>query len=253
MPLFSAVIIARNEAHNIARCLAPLLRATDDVLVLDSGSSDGTPELCRNLGARVVETDWKGYAANKNQANELAKYPWILSIDADEVVSEELLQSLLTLQPESNAAYALDRFTNYCGTWVKHSGWYPDWKVRLFDKRQCRWEGAFVHETLYLPPGTQIHRLQGKLYHYSYQNSDDHWERIERYAELSARQMLAEGKRPSIFKQLLSPVARFFRTLVLKKGFLDGALGWKLSWRNAWLAHRKQQLLAQYYRTPPKS
>lgn len=253
MHSFSAVIIARDEADNIEACLAPLLRVADEVLVLDSGSLDGTPELCRKLGARVVEQNWQGYAETKNQANALAKHNWILSVDADEVVSEELLLTLRQLEPEQGTVYALDRQTNYCGTWVHHSGWYPDWKLRFFDRRQCRWEGAFVHETLFIPPDATIKRLKGKLYHYSYKNSADHWKRIEHYAELSARRMLADGKRPSLLKRLLSPVARFFRTLILKKGLLDGALGWKLSWRNAYLAYRKQQLLAQYFNNPPKS
>ncbi|MCB0643602.1 MAG: glycosyltransferase family 2 protein, partial [Phaeodactylibacter sp.] len=161
-----------------------------------------------------------------------------------------LIDSLRQLQLQENTVYALDRFTNYCGTWVRHSGWYPDWKVRLFDRRRVQWQGDFVHETLLIPAEFKEVRLFGKLLHYSYRSSEDHWQRIERYARLSAEKLFHRGKKPSPVKKYVSPAARFLRTFFLKKGFLDGKVGWRLSRRNAYMVRRKYQILEELYRQP---
>ncbi len=242
---FSAVVVARDEEHIIARCLQALLPVADEVLLVDSGSKDRTPQIAESLGARVLHTTWQGYAQTKNFANRQARHDWILSIDADEVLSEALQQSLQQWTARPHTAYALDRLTNYCGQWVRHSGWYPDWKIRLFDRREARWEGAFVHEYLHLPKGTKIIRLAGKLKHYSYKDEEDHLRRIERYARLSALQMLEQNRKPGRLKEILAPPARFIRTLLLKQGFLDGRLGWKLASRDALLVRRKYEWLRQ--------
>ncbi len=242
---FSAVVVAKNEAQNIEACLKPLLRIADEVLVADSGSHDETPAIAQKLGARVIHLKWEGYAQTKNRANQQAKHDWILSIDADEVLSEELEKNLQSLKPREHTVYALDRITNYCGQWVKHSGWYPDWKLRLFNRAHSHWEGAFVHERLHLPKGTKTERLKGKLFHYSYRTEEEHLQRIEKYAHLSALQMLEEGRKTSLFKLYCGPAARFLRTFVLKRGFLDGKLGLKLSRRDAFLVKRKEQWLRQ--------
>lgn len=241
--MFSAVVITLNEAENIAACLQPLLAVTDDVVVVDSRSTDATVQIATKLGARVVSVDWQGYSQTKNYANSLARYDWILSIDADEVVSPELQASLRHWQPRPQTVFLLDRFTNYCGTWVRHSGWYPDWKIRLFDRREVHWTGAYVHEDLYLPPAVQQVKLEGKLFHYSYRNSEDHWARIEKYAQLSAAKLYHKGKKATLWKVWFSPVARFLRTYFLKRGFLDGKTGWILSARNFYLVRRKYRLL----------
>ncbi len=241
----SAVIIAKNEARQIADCLRPLLQLADEVLVIDNGSSDATPEIAQKMGARVIRTEWKGYAETKNFGSQQAKHDWILSIDADEVVSEELKQSLLQLNMQKEKMYALDCLTNYCGQWVYHSGWYPDWKVRLYNKKDTKWVGEFVHEHLHLPKGTEIIRLKGKLYHYSYLSEEDHLQRIEHYARLSAMKLLHEGRSASWLKRCFAPAARFIRTFIIKRGFLDGSLGWKLSCKDALLVRRKYELLKE--------
>ncbi len=242
---FSAVVVARDEEHIIARCLRPLLKVADEVLLVDSGSKDRTPTIAESLGARLIHTEWQGYAQTKNFANQQARHDWILSIDADELLSEELQHSLLHWQARPHTAYALDRITRYGDRWVRHSGWYPDWKIRLFDRRRAHWVGAYVHERLHLPKGTQIQRLKGKLQHYSYKNDEDHLQRIEQYARLSALQMLEQGRRIGKLKQTLAPPARFLRTLLLKQGFLDGKTGWKLACRDALLVRRKYEWLQQ--------
>ena len=239
----TAVIITHNEAENIGRCLAPLVGLVAEILVIDGHSTDGTAAIAEGLGATVLAKDWAGYSGTKNWGNAQARHDWILSIDADEVVSEELAASLRTAARVSERAYALDRLTNYCGTWVHHSGWYPDWKVRLFDRRRARWTGDYVHERLELDAGTQVERLTGKLYHYSYKSRADHRARIERYTTLAAQELYAKGKTVPFWKPLLSPAARFVRTYVFKQGWRDGAVGLHISRENARLVGLKYRKL----------
>ncbi len=231
--LISAVIITHNAAHTLEPCLAVLKQVCHEVLVLDSFSNDGTAEICKKSGARLVLQEFLGYSQTKNLGNSMAGNDWILSLDADEVLSDELIATIKELKPEEGKVYALDRLTNYCGKWIYHSGWYPDWKVRLFNRQHVKWQGDFVHETLHIPSGFQEVKLQGKLFHYSYRDGDDHLQRMKKYAWLSAREQFEKGKRATFSKQWLSPPARFLRTYFLKKGFLDGREGWVISLRNA--------------------
>jgi (heptosyl)LPS beta-1,4-glucosyltransferase len=243
MTAISAVIITYNEAENIEACINALRPVVEEVLIVDSGSTDQTIAIAHDLGARVIKTQWQGYAATKNYGNSLAASDWILSIDADEVVSEELRKSLHALTLSEDKVYALDRLTNFCGQWIKHSGWYPEWKPRLFNRKISQWKGDYVHEKLVHQVAITEERIQGKLYHYSYKSLDDHWARTERYAKLSAQEMYTNGKRASFIKLWVSPIARFFRTFFLKAGFLDGKNGWIISIRNAKLVHLKYKIL----------
>ena len=243
----SAVIITLNEENNIEACLKPLLEIAEEVLVFDSGSTDQTCAIAEQLGAKVLSTTWQGYAQTKNLANQAARFDWILSIDADEVVSPELQQSIIQLELKKGCVYELDRFTNYCGRWVKHSGWYPDWKVRLFNRTEVEWIGDFVHETLQIPTDSKVIRLEGKLLHYSYRSSEDHWQRIEKYARLSAEKLFHKGKKATWFKSTFSPISRFIRTYFLKKGILDGQIGWRLSIRNAYMVRKKYRILKELH------
>lgn len=247
-PMISVVVITWNEAKNIEACLEPLLQLSDDVLVLDAYSEDDTPELAKKMGAWVIQKKWEGYSQNKNYANQQAHHDWILSIDADEIVSEELVQTLKTLRPEPDTVYELDRLTNYCGKWIHHSGWYPDWKIRLFNRQSVQWKGDFVHETLAIPKETKRVRLAGKLFHYSYKSSEDHLHRIDRYAALSAQDLFTQGKKAGFVKLWLSPLFRFLRTLILSRGFLDGKEGWIISLRGARLVRKKYRLLQKMWR-----
>ena len=245
MPKISAVIITKNEATNIASCLEPLRKVVEEILVIDAYSTDDTVKIAQNLGAKVVQTEWLGYSQNKNYGNQLAKNDWILSIDADEVLSTELSTTIQNLRLEENRVYSINRLNNYCGQWIKYSGWHPDWNSRLFNKKQVHWKGEFVHEKLAIPPPIKTIHLAGLLYHYSYQNSADHWQRIEKYAQLSAQQLFQDDKKATFIKLWLSPVARFLRTFFLKRGFLDGRAGWTISVRNGYLVHRKYSLLKE--------
>lgn len=244
---FTAVLITHNVAATIGPCLAALRQVCDEVLVLDTQSTDGTIGICEEMGVTVVQHEWLGFAKTKNIGNSMARHDWVLSIDADEVLSDELVAVLQKLKPEDGQVYALDRITSYCGQWIRHCGWYPDWKVRLFNRKNVQWQGDFVHETLSVPPDVQEVRLAGKLYHYSYRDSDDHLRRIEKYARLSAEEQFQQGKKATIAKRWLSPPARFFRTYFLKLGFLDGRAGWVISMRNARMVRLRYRILEELW------
>jgi glycosyltransferase involved in cell wall biosynthesis len=240
MQSLSAVIITRNEARNIGPCLLALQGVCDEVVVVDAESTDATRAIAEGHGARVTIRTWTDYSDQKNFANGLASHDLVLSLDADEVLSPELRASLLAVKRDgAQGAYSMHRLTNYCGSWVRHGGWYPDTKVRLFDRRQARWEGAHVHETLALAPGTPITLLKGDLLHYSYHTIADHEARIERYSDLHARKMLAEGREAGVVKLWLSPAAKFLQGYLLQGGFLDGRAGYDIARLSARAVHLK--------------
>jgi glycosyltransferase involved in cell wall biosynthesis len=239
----SAVIITRNESRNIGRCLAALKGLCEDMVVVDAESTDDTCSIAQSLGARVIVRAWTDYSDQKNFANAQARCDHILSLDADEELSADLRASIQAIKEKGfNGAYSMNRLTNYCGTWVRHGGWYPDTKVRIFDRRTTRWEGSHVHETLALAPGTPVSLLKGDLLHYSYPSIADHLERIERYSDLHARKLLVSGRKAGVAKRWLSPVAKFLSGYILQGGFLDGRAGFdiaRLSARAVYLKYAK--------------
>ncbi len=220
----SAAIITLNEQRNIARAIESL-RCCDEIVVVDSGSHDRTCEIAANLGARVVEAAWRGYAGQKNFAVEQCSHDWVLSLDADEALSEALegeIWQLKKVGPKADG-YTMPRLAQYLGKWILHSGWYPDRKVRLFDRRKAHWEGDFVHESVRLQ-GTVEH-LEASLLHFTCQSLTEHLRTMDRYTTLAAEQLIA-GKKEITWKHLaLNPPWTFFSTYVLKRGFLDGFEG----------------------------
>lgn len=243
----SAVIITRNEAHNIARCLISLQLLVDEVIVVDAESTDDTQRIASEHGARVIVRAWTDYSDQKNFANGEARGPYLLSMDADEAISAELRASLMEATAKGlTGAYQFNRLTNYCGTWIRHGGWYPDTKVRLFPKEGAQWQGEHVHEELHLAPGTTVQQLNGDLLHYSYPTVSSHEERIERYSDLHARKLLAAGKQPSLLKRLFSPMVKFVQGYIFRLGILDGKAGLsiaRLSARAVRLKYAKLQRL----------
>ena len=243
MQHISVVIITRNEGRNIGRCIASVQGIAHEVIVVDAESTDDTRAIAERMSARVVVRAWTNYSDQKNFANGLATGAYILSLDADEALSPELTGSLRAAMAGGlNGAYRFNRLTNYCGTWVRHGGWYPDAKVRLFPREGARWEGEHVHEVLRLAEGMPVTTLKGDLFHHSYHSLDDHRERIERYSTLHARALHARGKHAGWVKRWLSPVAKFVQGYVLQGGFLDGAAGFhiaRFSARAVWLKYAK--------------
>jgi glycosyltransferase involved in cell wall biosynthesis len=228
----SATIITFNEQNNIARAIESL-RCFDEVVVVDSGSVDRTVEIAERLGARVIGHAWEGFAKQKNFAAEQARYDWIFSIDADESLSEALEGEIWQLRKSGPAydAYTVPRLAQYLGRWILHSGWYPDRKIRLYDRRKGRWMGSYVHESVKVD-GTVGH-LQSNLLHYTCDSLTQHMETMNRYTTLAAEQLVAEGVRIGWRHLLLDPPWTFFRTYVLQRGFLDGVEGLAIAYMAA--------------------
>jgi len=228
----TATIVTLNEERNIARTIESL-RCADEVVVVDSGSTDQTCEIAVRLGARVIEEPWRGYAGQKNFAAEAAENEWILSIDADESITEELEAEILTLKKDGVRfdGYSFPRLAQYLGRWIRHSGWYPDRKVRLYDRRKAEWVGEYVHESVWVN-GT-VGELQGNLLHYTCASLSEHLRTLDRYTSLAARELAAQGKSVTVRRLTVDPAWTFFRTYVLQRGFLDGRQGLAIAWMAA--------------------
>ena len=225
MSQLSVIIITCNEAANIEACLQSVSFA-DEVVVLDSGSSDGTPDIARRLGAQVhASSDWPGFGPQKNRALALAKFPWVLSLDADERVSAELAgQIRAALASGQHSAYEIPRLTQFCGRWIRHCGWTPDRVLRLFKRGTARFSDDLVHERVLLAQGTPA-RLTEPLLHYSYPTPSHYWRKLEQYSQAWAQQRFARGQRTSMLRAALAGVVAFLRSYLLRLGFLDGAMG----------------------------
>jgi glycosyltransferase involved in cell wall biosynthesis len=228
----SAAIITFNEERNIARVIESL-RCCDEILVLDSGSNDRTVEIATNLGARVVEASWHGYAAQKNIAAELATHDWILSLDADESLSEALEAEIWHIKKSGPQydGYTVPRLAQYLGKWILHSGWHPDRKVRLFDRRKAKWIGEFVHESVIVTG--RVGHLQSNLLHFTCDSLSEHLRSMDSYTTLAAQEIVARGTTISLSLLLFDPMWTFFRTYVLNGGFLDGVEGLAIAYMAA--------------------
>jgi glycosyltransferase involved in cell wall biosynthesis len=222
LPL-SVVLITHNAAAQLADCLASVAFA-DEVLVVDSGSSDGTAEIAARYGARVVQKEWMGFGRQKQFAVEQAAHDWVLCLDADERVSPELAASLVrALQAPASPVYRMARRNRFLGRWLRHGEGYPDWSVRLFDRREARWSDDSVHEKVLfaVTPGT----LQGDLLHESAEDIGRYLEKQNRYTTLAAEELHRRGKRAGMGELVFSPLVRFLKFYVLRLGFLDGLPG----------------------------
>ena len=228
----SATIITFNEDRNIARVIESL-RCCDEILVLDSGSNDRTVEIAGNLGARVVEASWHGYAAQKNIAAELARHDWILSLDADESLSEALEAEIWHIKktgPEYDG-YTVPRLAQYLGKWILHSGWHPDRKVRLFDRRKATWVGEFVHESVAVKG--RVGHLKSSILHFTCDSLSEHLRSMDSYTTLAAQEIVSRGRTVSHSKLFFDPIWTFFQTYFLKRGFSDGVEGLAIAYMAA--------------------
>ena len=247
MTPISVVIIAKNEERNIGRCLDSVRAVADDVVVVDSGSTDATEAICRARGARVVHHPFEGHVQQKNWAVTQAKYPHVLSLDADEALSDELARSIAAAKADwRHDGWWMNRLTNYCGAWVRHCGWYPDPKLRLWDTRRGEWRGTNPHDHFeMLDERAPTGRLAGDLLHYSYYTVEEHHRQMEYFADIAARAMHAEGRRASPLRPPVATLARFVRNYVLRRGFLDGVTGLTVCRIDAWGAGLKYTRLRQ--------
>lgn len=229
--MLSTVIITKNEQDNIKACLHSVQFAQEHIVV-DSGSTDSTREAAQELGAKVlVNTQWPGFGPQKNLALAQASEDWVLSIDADERVSPELaLEIQAAIQDAQskglNVAFALPRLTQFCGVWIRHCGWTPDYVVRIFRRQQAKFSDDLVHErVIFTNSDVRVVKLKNTLLHYSYPSPSHYWRKLELYSRAWAEQKHLEGKRVTIAHAGLSAIVAFFRSYVFQLGFLDGAMG----------------------------
>jgi glycosyltransferase involved in cell wall biosynthesis len=249
MTSISAIIITFNEERNIARCIDSVKEVADEIVVVDSYSTDLTETICKEKGVRFVRNRFDGHIEQKNFAISQSTLPYILSLDADEVLSEELRNSILAIKNNPVAdGYYFNRLTNYCGKWIRHGGWYPDRKLRLFNRAKGKWGGENPHDKLILHKGSKEEFLKGDLLHYSYYSLEDHLEQVNKFTTIGAQSAFNNGRSVNWFSFLVKPVFKFFRDYVLRGGFLDGYYGFVIARISAHATYLKYAKLKELTR-----
>jgi glycosyltransferase involved in cell wall biosynthesis len=230
----SAVLIALNEEKRLEAALKSVRGVASEIVVVDGGSTDGTVRLAKRYTDKVFERTWTNFADQKNFANAKATRPWILSLDADERVSPELKEEILALKgcEPACAGFSIPRQVHYLGRWIRHSGWYPDRKVRLFRADRARWEGDYVHEELVF--SGPVEKLAGSIHHFTYAGIADHVARINRFSDLGAQKLYAQRKKCRLVHLVGWPSGRFIRSYFLKLGILDGFPGFVIAVLNGY-------------------
>ncbi|MBL7738077.1 MAG: glycosyltransferase family 2 protein [Chitinophagaceae bacterium] len=230
MQPLSVVIITFNEEQNIARCLHSVRTLADEIIVLDSYSTDNTAAIARSLGATVYFEKFRGYIGQKNLAMQYASHHYILSLDADEALDEKLVSSIIEEKKSLlHRAYSMNRCTNYCGRFIRRGLWYPDRKIRLFDRRIAQWGGLNPHDKIMLQEGFPVCHLKGDILHYSFNTVEDHVWQNNRLSSIAAVSLYNAGKRSSWYKMLVRPAWAFFNGYFLRRGFLDGTDGFAIA------------------------
>lgn len=241
----SAVIITLNEEAVIADCIRTAQRVADEVLVLDSYSTDSTKDICEQMNVRFIQREWQGYSETKNHANNLASHDFILSLDADETLDNEAIDQILAEKQKGlSGAYSFNRKNFYGTKWIRYCGWYPDTKVRLFDRRLAEWKGSFVHEELDIRAEPITH-LSGNILHNTVRDQAHHMETVKKYAKLAAQQAQKDGKTLSAVSSVFSAFGRFIKIYVFKLGFLHGLTGFYIARNSA----RSRWLRYQYFKS----
>ncbi len=231
----SAIIITYNEEKNIARCLESLEEVADEILVVDSHSTDRTLEIVRSFGAKILLHDFDGHIEQKNVALDHATYDYVISLDADELLSIELIRSIAQVKLDFRAdAYIFNRLNNFCGKWIKHGLWYPDRKVRLWDRRSGRWGGNNPHDKVMLHPGAVVHRLPGDLLHYTVNHVGEYIGQINKFSSIQANVLMGKNVHPNFFQIYLKPCYKFLLGYLFRLGLLDGWRGFCIAAGQAW-------------------
>lgn len=244
MALLSVVIITFNEEKNIGRCIDSVLEVADEIVVLDSNSTDKTVEIARQKGATVYQQAFLGYVEQKNKALSLAKHDLVMSLDADEALDRVLCNSILAVKNNFiYRGYTMNRFNNYCGKFIRHGSWYPDTRMRLVDKSYVRWGGDNPHDTLsFISPQSKKH-LKGDILHYSFNSFEEHAAQNNKFSSISADSLFKRGKKTNLFKVAFNPFWAFVRSYLVRLGFLDGFFGFVIAVNIAHLTFLKHSKL----------
>ncbi|KAF5082859.1 Glycosyl transferase family 2 [anaerobic digester metagenome] len=254
MPKISAVIITYNEESTVERCIKSVQRVVDEVLVVDSFSTDRTQEICENLGVRFIQHEFNGYRDQKNFALQQATYDCILSLDADEALSVELEVDIMKAKENwLYDAYRFRRLNNYCGRWIYHTDWYPEYRIRLFDRRKGEWTGANIHELVKMNKGVPVGKLNGHLLHWRYATYEEHVDEVNKYSTISAQEYYNKGIKSGVGKAVFHSIWRFFHSYFVRTGFLEGVSGLTISLMLANLCYLKYAKLHRLNRKNPHS
>ena len=248
MRKISVVIISFNEERDIGRCLESVSGLAAEVLVLDSFSTDGTEAICRSYAVRFKQHLFDGYVSQKNRALRLASHDYILSLDADEALSEEARSEVEKVKKEwSHDGYFFNRRNSYCGHWMRHTTWYPDRKLRLFDRRKANWTGLDPHDSIRMDPESQMVRLKGDILHWTVRTKIEQQAKTEQFARISAKYYFDQGIKPGKGSAVIHSVWRWFREYCLLLGVLDGKAGWEVARFSALYVWKKYYYLRQLY------
>lgn len=246
----SGVIITFNEERNIERCLQSLVPVVDEIVVIDSHSTDSTKSICEKFDVRFIEQEFLGYIEQKNFALDQVKYNHVVSLDGDEALSEELQKSLLNLKStwEFDGYYA-KRFNNFCGQWIKHSDWYPNKKLRVFDKTKAKWRGINPHDNVQLLDAkSKVGYLKGDILHWTYQTYEEMDQKSEYFSTIAAEAYYSKGKGASALNIIWNPTWAFFKAYILRLGFLDGKNGFRICYQTWKITYLKYKKLRQLYK-----
>jgi len=244
----SVVVLTLNEERNIDRCLSSVADIADEILIVDSFSTDRTEAICRSHGAKFLQYAFVGFVEQRSWGAGQAAYDHLLCLDGDEALSNELRENIRSLKSDwHHAGYSFNRLSNYCGRWIRRCGWYPDKKLRLWDRRQGRVGGSNPHEHVILNPGSNCLHISGDLYHYAFDSLSEHILLANKYSDVKAQGMYARGKKANWLNLLLNPLLKFFRDFFLKLGFLDGFHGFTICLIGAHANYLKYAKLKQMH------
>lgn len=245
----SGVIITYNEERNIEKCLQSLVDVVDEIVVVDSFSTDATKAICERYNVRFIEKKFLGYVDQKNFALVQTTFDHVVSLDGDEALSETLQKSILDLKTNWEfGGYFANRYNNFCGQWIKYSDWYPNKKLRVFDKTQAKWVGYKIHETVQLSnPDAPTGYLKGDILHYTYQTYQEMDEKTDYFSSISAEAYFDKGKKASVFTLIFNPIWAFFKSFVLRLGFLDGKNGFRICYQTGKITYLKYAKLRKLW------
>lgn len=245
----SGVIITFNEEKNIEKCLQSLVNVVDEIVVVDSFSTDNTKQICQNYNVRFIEQKFLGYIEQKNFALAQASNDYIVSLDGDEALCETLQNSIIELKSNWTLdGYYCNRFNNFCGQWIKHSDWYPNKKLRVFDRRIAEWKGINPHDEIALKDNRKAGKLKGDILHWTYQSYKEFNDKTEYFSTISAQAYYDIGKKAPLYKIIWNPIWAFFKAYVLRLGFLDGKNGFVISAQTGNITYLKYTKLRKLYR-----
>ncbi len=230
----SGLIITFNEEHNIERCIKSMLPVCDEIIVIDSGSTDNTVSIANSMGVRTIYNPFQGHIEQKNYAIDQAKFDYVLSLDADEEIDNELIRNITKLKSNLlSDGVMFNRLTRYVDRWIYHCDWYPDTKLRLWKKNMGRWGGVNPHDIIIMQPSAKIQKIPGNLKHYSYNSISEHVEQTNKFTTIAARAAYSNGVKSSFFKIITRPFLKFLKDYFLRLGFLDGKYGFIICYINS--------------------